>query len=92
MTAVIVMPADAPALKIANTRALGAEVLLYDRAGGESREDIGAAVAKERGLHLIRPYDDPDVIAGQGTVGLELAEQLPGDVSGDVLVCCGGGG
>lgn len=90
--AVIVMPADAPALKIANTRAMGAEVVLYDRTRGESREEIGDALAAERGLHLVRPFDDPDVIAGQGTVGLELAEQLPGDVGGDVLVCCGGGG
>ena len=90
--AVIVMPDDAPALKIENTRALGAEVVLYDRAGGESREEIGAALSAERGLHLVKPYDDPDVIAGQGTVGLELAEQLPADVQGDVLVCCGGGG
>ena len=92
MPAVIVMPRDAPALKIANTRALGAEVVLYDRARGENREEIGAALARERGLALVRPYDDPEVIAGQGTVGLELARQLPGDVSGDVLVCCGGGG
>ncbi|CAM4306674.1 threonine/serine dehydratase [Palleronia rufa] len=92
MPAVIVMPLDAPALKIANTRALGAEVVLYDRARGENREEIGAALARERGLALVRPYDDPEVIAGQGTVGLELARQLPGDVSGDVLVCCGGGG
>ncbi len=90
--AVIVMPADAPALKIANTRALGAEVVLYDRANGESREEIGDALAAERGLHLVRPFDDPEVIAGQGTVGLELAEQIPADVGGDVLVCCGGGG
>lgn len=90
--AVIVMPADAPALKIENTRALGAEVVLYDRAGGESREEIGDALATERGLRLVKPYDDPEVIAGQGTVGLELADQLPPEVEGDVLVCCGGGG
>lgn len=90
--AVIIMPADAPLLKIENTRAMGAEVVLYDRASGESREEIGATLSAERGLHLVKPYDDPDVIAGQGTVGLELAEQLPADVGGDVLVCCGGGG
>ncbi|NVO29220.1 threonine/serine dehydratase [Donghicola sp. C2-DW-16] len=91
---VIIMPADAPALKLANTRAFGAEVITYDRAGGESREEIGQAVSAERGLTLIRPYDEPMVIAGQGTVGLEIAEQAAelGVTSGDVLVCCGGGG
>ena len=90
---VIVMPADAPHLKIANTRALGAEVVLYDRAG-EVREEIGERLAAERGLTLIRPYDEPMVIAGQGTVGLELAAQARalGIVAADVLVCCGGGG
>jgi threonine dehydratase len=92
--AVIVMPADAPAVKIAATRAWGAEVVTYDRAGGESREALGARLAAERGLTLIRPYDDPEVIAGQGTVGLELAAQAAaeGVAAADVLVCCGGGG
>ena len=91
--AVIVMPACAPALKIANTRALGAEVVLYDRTR-ESREEIGARLAEERGLTLIRPYDEPEVIAGQGSVGLEIAEQAEraGVSEADVLVCCGGGG
>lgn len=90
----IVMPADSPALKLANTRALGAGVVTYDRAGGESREAVGEALAAERGLTLIRPYDDPMVIAGQGTVGLEIAEQAAaaGVAEADVLVCCGGGG
>ncbi len=90
--AVIVMPRDAPALKVANTRALGAEIVLYDRAGGESREEIGTRLAEARGLSLVKPYDDPEVIAGQGSVGLELARQVPAEASGDVLVCCGGGG
>lgn len=91
---VIVMPEDAPALKLANTRALGAEVVTYDRVGGESREAIGQALSKERGLTLIKPYDEPMVIAGQGTTGLEIAEQAAelGVTTGDVLVCCGGGG
>ncbi|WP_227418034.1 threonine ammonia-lyase [Roseitranquillus sediminis] len=91
--AVIVMPSDAPALKIANTRALGAEVITYDRAG-ESREEIGEALAGERGLTLIRPYDEPQVIAGQGTAGLEIAAQVAeaGVGQADVLVPCGGGG
>ena len=90
---VIVMPADAPRLKIENTRALGAEVVLYDRAN-EDRDAIGARLAAERDLTLIKPFDDPQVIAGQGTTGLEIAEQAAelGITSGDVIVCCGGGG
>ncbi len=92
--AVIVMPLDAPAIKLANTKAMGAEVITYDRIGGESREDLGTRLAKERGLTLIRPYDEPHVIAGQGTTGLEIAEQSAdlGVTQADVLVCCGGGG
>ena len=92
--AVIVMPADAPRLKIDNTRALGAEVVLYDRAAGESREAAAAPLVESRGLTLIKPYDEPEVIAGQGTTGLEIAEQAAeqGVTQGDVLVCCGGGG
>lgn len=90
---VILMPADAPQVKIATTRALGAEVVLYDRAT-EDREKIGARLAGERGLALIRPFDDAQVIAGQGTTGLEIAEQAreAGITTADVLVCCGGGG
>jgi threonine dehydratase len=92
-TATIVMPADAPAIKIENTRAYGAEVRLYDRAR-ESREAIGAKIAAQTGAALIRPYDDPRIVAGQGTAGLELAEQakaygLELDVA---LAPCGGGG
>lgn len=92
--AVIVMPADAPQLKIDNTRDLGAEVVLYDRAGGESREAVGAQHAEARGLTLIKPYDEPEVIAGQGTCGLEIAQQAAeaGVSAADVLVNCGGGG
>lgn len=92
--AVIVMPADAPRLKLENTRALGAEVVLYDRAGGENREEIGERLMRERGLTLIKPYDEPQVIAGQGTTGLEIADQArnEGVDRADVLVCCGGGG
>ncbi|MES2541742.1 MAG: threonine/serine dehydratase [Pseudomonadota bacterium] len=90
---VILMPSDAPAVKIANTRAYGAEVVLYDRAT-EDRDAIGARLAEARGLTLIRPYDDPEVIAGQGTVGLELADQAAeaGITHAPVFVCCGGGG
>ena len=91
--AVIVMPADAPQVKIENTRALGAQVVLYDRAT-ESREEIGARLSQERGLTLVRPYDEPQVIAGQGTTGLEIAEDMNtlGVTDADVMVCCGGGG
>jgi threonine dehydratase len=91
--AVIVMPADAPAVKIANTKGYGAEVVLYDRTK-DDRDAIGAALAAKRGLHLVKPFDDADVIAGQGTVGLEIATQAAeaGVSAGAVLTCCGGGG
>ncbi len=90
---VILMPSDAPQVKVANTRAYGADVVLYDRAT-EDRDAIGARLAAERGLTLIKPYDDAQVIAGQGTVGLELAEQAAeaGIAEAPVFVCCGGGG
>lgn len=92
--ATIIMPNDAPALKLANTRGYGADVVLYDRPGGESRESLGESLAAEKNLTLIRPYDHADVIAGQGTCGLEILQQTAeADVSeADVLVCCGGGG
>ncbi len=91
--ATIIMPADAPTLKVANTRAYGAEVRLYDR-DGESRESIGSALAAETGAYLVRPYDDPWVIAGQGTVGLEIAQQCRerNIVPDAVLTPAGGGG
>jgi threonine dehydratase len=90
---VIIMPADAPALKIANTRAYGAEVVLYDRVT-ESRDEIGARLSSERNLTLIKPFDEPLVIAGQGTTGLEIAEQAKalGIDKADVLVPVSGGG
>ena len=93
VSSVIVMPADAPRLKIDNTRALGAEVVIYDRAT-ENREEIGTTLSADRGLTLIRPYDEPEVIAGQGTTGLEIAAQAAeaGFKAADVIVCCGGGG
>jgi len=72
--ALIVMPADAPALKIANTTGYGAEVKLYDRLT-ESREEIAAAIAEERGAVVVPAFDDPHIIAGQGTAGLELVRQ-----------------
>ncbi len=70
----IVMPADAPAIKVAATRGYGAEVVLYDREK-ESREAIGTKIAAERGAVIVPPYDDPHVMAGQGTVGAEIADQ-----------------
>ena len=91
--AVIVMPKDAPVMKIENTKGYGAEVVLYDRYN-ESREEIGEAIAAERGLTLIRPFDEPMVMAGQGTCGLEIAEQAKAAAveRADVMVCTGGGG
>lgn len=88
--ATIVMPKDAPALKVNNTIGYGAEVVFYDRYT-EDREAIGADIAHKKSLSLIKPYDDPRIIAGQGTLGLEITEQL--DAHPDqVLVPCGGGG
>ncbi len=85
----IIMPEDAPAAKMAATRAYGGEVILYDRYT-QDRLEIGARLAAERGLALIPPYDHPDVIAGQGTATKELIEDAgPLDM---LLVCLGGGG
>jgi len=94
MPAVIIMPSDAPAIKVRNTKNYGAEVIFYDRPGGESREAIGEDIAQQRGLELVKPYDDERVMAGQGTCGLEIANQAQamGVESASVLVCCGGGG
>lgn len=74
LPATIVMPSDAPAVKVANTRAWGAEVVLYDR-WTQSREEIGADISQRTGATLVKPYDDRFLIAGQGTVGLEIADQ-----------------
>lgn len=89
-----VMPADAPAAKMKGTAAWGAEIVTYDRWGDEPREAIAERLARERGLTMIRPYDDPLIMAGQGTVGLEIMQQLAErDLVPDrVLVPCGGGG
>jgi threonine dehydratase len=88
-SATIVMPADSPAIKIAGVRSFGGEVRLYDR-WTESREEIGAALAAERNAVLVPPFDDPFVIEGQGTSGLEILEQADGSI--DQLVCCCSGG
>ena len=91
--ATIVMPSDAPRVKLENTRALGAEVVLYDRVR-ESREQIAMKLASGRGATLVPAFDDPHIIAGQGTVGLELMQQAAElDLMPDqVLVPCSGGG
>ncbi len=89
----IVMPEDAPVAKLENTRRLGGEVITYDRYTGD-REAIAREIAAERGAELVPSYDHADIIAGQGTVGLEIAAQsialgMPVD---QVLIPCGGGG
>jgi threonine dehydratase len=95
MAATIVMPDDAPSLKLAATRGYGATVIQYDRSGsgkgtGESREEIAARITRETGAVLVPPFDDDAVIAGQGTLALEFLEEVP-DL--DLLVTpCGGGG
>ncbi|QGP78008.1 threonine ammonia-lyase [Sphingobium sp. CAP-1] len=91
--ATIVMPADAPAIKLANTRALGAEIVPYDR-HTQSREEIATALSQSRGATLVPSFDDPWIIAGQGTTGLEILDQAAeaGADVGQILVCCGGGG
>lgn len=93
LRATIVMPADAPAIKVRNTRGYGADVVLYDR-DREDREAIGRRVAAETGAVLVPPFDDPDVISGQGTIGLEILEDAAarGVTLDAVLCCCGGGG
>ncbi|WP_426102818.1 threo-3-hydroxy-L-aspartate ammonia-lyase [Massilia sp. TSP1-1-2] len=85
----IIMPHDAPALKVAATKAYGGEVIFYDRYK-EDREEIGRNLARERGMTLIPPYDHPDVIAGQGTAARELFQET-GELD-VLLVCLGGGG
>lgn len=90
--AVIVMPSDAPAIKIANTRAYGAEVVLYDRYK-EDREAIGRRYCDERGMTLVPPFNDPFIISGQGTIGLEIAAQCAErDIVPDAVLAPASGG
>lgn len=91
--ATIIMPADAPAIKIANTRKFGADVVLYDR-HRENREAIGRKISDEKGAILIPPFDDYDVMAGQGTIGLEIISQCQqyGARPDQILAPAGGGG
>jgi threonine dehydratase len=93
LKATIIMPEDTPATKIEGTKAYGADVVTYDRYT-ESREAIGEALSQKYNANLIKPYDDVRVIAGQGTVGLEIARQasVMGVVPDALICCCGGGG
>jgi threonine dehydratase len=93
ISAKILIPQDAPAIKIVNTRAYGAEVILYDRYR-EDRAKLANDLVPEEGRIMVSPYDDETIIAGQGTVGLELVEQLKSiQAAPDILLCpCGGGG
>ena len=88
--AVIVMPADAPQVKVDGTRAEGAEIVFYDRRI-ESREEIAARIASETGATVVPSFDDPAIVAGQGTAGLEIVEQL-GRSPARIVIPCGGGG
>jgi threonine dehydratase len=88
--AVIVMPADAPQVKVEGTRAEGAEIVFYDRRT-ESREEIAARIAGESGATVVPSFDDPAIVAGQGTAGLEIVEQL-GRSPARIVIPCGGGG
>lgn len=93
MPSVIVMPQDAPSIKIERTKAFGAEVVLYDRYT-EDRVAIGRAIAAERSATVVPPFEDPYVVTGQGTLALEAFEQARamGFTPDAMLVCCGGGG
>ena len=90
IAATIVMPRDAPAVKLEATRALGAETVLYERPG-EDRDEVAARLIEQRGGTLVHAFGDPWVIEGQGSAGIEIAEQL-GRSPSRILACCGGGG
>ncbi len=95
IAATIVMPTDAPAVKLANTRALGAEVVLYDRPGGEDRDLVAARLCTERGATLVHAFADPWVIEGQGSTGLEICAQMSRqglEAPTRIVAPCGGGG
>lgn len=95
VSAKIVMPNDAPAVKIANTRAIGAEVVIYDRPGGEDRDAIAEALCDKEGRVLVHAYGDPWIIEGQGSMGIEIAAQMAERAGGPptrIVACCGGGG
>jgi threonine dehydratase len=89
--ATIVMPNDAPEVKLTGTRELGAEIVLYDRPGGESRDEVAARLIAEGGATLVHAYGDPWVIEGQGSTAIEIAQQL-GEQPTRIVAPCGGGG
>ena len=92
--AIIVMPSDAPSLKVEGTRSQGADIIFYDRRT-ESREELAARIAADKGLVVVPSFDDPHIVAGQGTTGLEILEQLTEarvPAPAQILVNCGGGG
>jgi threonine dehydratase len=88
--AVIVMPLDAPGVKVEGTRGEGAEIIFYDRRN-ESREEIAAKISEETGATVVPSFDDPAIVAGQGTVGLEILDQMS-EPPARIIVPCGGGG
>ena len=90
IAAAIVMPRNAPQVRLEATRALGAEIVLYDRPG-QNRDDVAAKLVEERGAVLVHAFGDPWVIEGQGSAGIEIEAQL-GRAPSRLLVCCGGGG
>ena len=90
MRAIIVMPADAPAVKVEGTRGEGAEIIFYHRRT-ESREAIAARISEQTGATVVPSFDDPAIVIGQGTAGLEIVEQL-GRAPRRIVVPCGGGG
>jgi threonine dehydratase len=90
MRAIIVMPSDAPQVKVEGTRGEGAEIVFYDRRN-ESREAIAERISNETGATVVPSFDDPAIIVGQGTAGLEIVEQL-GRAPKRIVVPCGGGG
>ena len=95
IAAAIVMPIDAPRVKLDRTRALGAEIVLYDRPGGEDRDEVAARLCEERGRTLVHAFADPWIIEGQGSAGIELAHQMAERAGGPptrIIAPCGGGG
>ncbi|MEO0417356.1 MAG: pyridoxal-phosphate dependent enzyme [Pseudomonadota bacterium] len=91
ITATIVMPRDAPRVKLENTKALGADVVLYERPG-EDRDEVAAKLLEERGGTLVHAFGDPWVIEGQGSAGVELTQQIGDGGPSQIIACCGGGG